>query len=253
MEKISGVRPLAVPNLPAGRVTLCAAAEGRFARALTALGIETLPPAPCAALPEEERTHADMLLCHTGGAQVFCAPGQERLAAALVARGFEVTVGEPPSSAYPGSVKYNAAVGGGFALGRFDCLDPALRRALQSSGRVTVAVRQGYAKCATCFVGENAFITEDPGVAGALRARGSSVLLLPPGGVVLSERHHGFFGGASGKIAPGVLAVAGSLGSHPAGAEIARFLKEHGVIPLELAEGPITDIGGILPLMEEYL
>ncbi len=251
MEKVQIVRPIAVPNLPRGRVTLCAAQAGRYAEALGVYGVGVLSPVPCGALPPEERQHADLLLCHAGGGSVFLEPGQTALGEALSARGFEVRYGAPLGGAYPENVKYGLAVGGDFALGRWDAAEPALAADLQSGGKTPVRVRQGYAKCSLCFVTENAFITEDAAIARALVSRGKDVLPVSAGDVYLSEAHHGFFGGASGLISPDTLAVAGSLSSHRDGARIGAFLRAHGVRALELSGGRITDIGGILPLLEE--
>ena len=89
------------------------------------------------------------------------------------------------------------------------------------------------------------------GIAAALQPHGFDVLPLSKGDVFLSERHYGFFGGASGKIAPETLAINGSLRTHRDGERIAAFLKKHGIEPLELHSGQIADVGGILPLTEE--
>ena len=100
------------------------------------------------------------------------------------------------------------------------------------------------------LVTENAFITEDPSIAHTLEAHGKTVLRISPGDVSLSERHTGFFGGASGKIAPDKLAVTGRLARHRDGDAIRAFAAAHGVAVAELTDGPILDVGGILPLME---
>ena len=76
------------------------------------------------------------------------------------------------------------------------------------------------------------------------------MLRIAPGDVYLSERHYGFFGGASGKIAKDKLAVTGSLAAHRDGDRIREFAQQNGVEIVELTAGRITDIGGILPLKE---
>ena len=139
---------------------------------------------------------------------------------------------------------------GDFALGRFDSVDAGLTTFLQTSGKELIPVKQGYAKCSLCFVTDNAFITEDPSLAAALEKRGAAVLRIAPGDIYLSERHYGFFGGASGKIAKDKLAVTGSLSLHRDGGRIRAFAETHGVEIVELTDGRITDIGGILPLKE---
>ena len=60
-----------------------------------------------------------------------------------------------------------------------------------------------------------------------------------------------FFGGAAGLIAPDVLALNGSLRYHSDADAIRAFLKKHRITAVELFDGPIRDIGGIIPLTEE--
>ena len=129
-------------------------------------------------------------------------------------------------------------------------MDAGLTAFLRTTGREMIQVKQGYAKCSVCFVTDRAFITEDPSIAHALEKRGADVLRIAPGDIYLSERHYGFFGGASGKLAKDRLAVAGSLAAHRDGRRIREFAQQNGVDIVELTNCPITDIGGILPLKE---
>ena len=251
VETVQGVRPLSAPNLPVSPVSCCCVQAGVYAAALQDLGVRTLSPAPCGSLPPEERSHADQAVCAAGGGVIFAEPGQRALKEPLTALGYRVVFGNAPGGVYPKNVTYNAAVFGELALARFDCVLPALRLFLEESGKTPVNVRQGYAKCALCAVSEKAFITEDRGMAAVLRGMGRDVLLISPGDVALSEAHYGFFGGASGLIAPDRLAVTGSLSFHRDGEAIRAFLKKHGVRAVELTNGKITDIGGVLPLTEE--
>ena len=244
------MRPLLFPNLPQADVGLCVMQDCPGADVLRARGVQVLHPAACVTLPEETASHADMLLCHTGGAAVFAEPSQMFLAAALLALGFDVRFSAAAGDVYPLDVPLNVAVGRSFAAGNFDQTDPSLLLALRISGRRLLKTKQGYAKCALCFVRDNAFITEDAGMAAVLSAAGMDVCLIAAGDVRLSHRHHGFFGGAAGLIAPDVLAVNGELKRHRDDRKIIGFLKKYGVTPLELAQGDIQDIGGILPLME---
>ena len=243
-----------VPNLPEAPVTLAAVRDlPEIAAALHALGVCTASPSRDPALPEETAKHADMLLCHAGGNVCFVAPEQTALAQRLQAEGFDVRISAPPGGDYPEDIRLNVAVAGYFAMGRFDSVDAGLAAHLRETGRTLIPVKQGYAKCSLCFVADNAFITEDPSIADALEKRGAAVLRIAPGDVYLSERHYGFFGGASGKIDKDKLAVTGSLAAHRDGGRIRAFSETNGVAIVELTDGRITDIGGILPLKERVL
>ena len=241
-----------VPNLPEAPVTLAAVCDNSpVTEALHALGVQTVSPAPNTALPEETARHTDMLLCHAGGNVCFAAPEQTALAERLRREGFSVRFSAPPGPVYPDDIKLNVAVGKDFALGLFGKTDEDLTAFLRQTDRELIPVKQGYAKCGMCFVTDNAFITEDPSLAEALERRGAEVLRIAPGDVYLSERHHGFFGGATGKIAPDKLAVTGSLSRHRDRERICAFCAKHGVEIVELTNDRIIDIGGILPLKEK--
>lgn len=241
-----------VPHLPEAPVTLAAVRDFReITAALSALGVRTLSPAPNRVLPAETAEHADMLLCHADGNVCFVSPEQTALSDRLRTEGFAVHFSAPPGGEYPKDILLNVAINRDFALGRFGNVDRGLIEHLRNTGRELLPVRQGYAKCVLCYVTENAFITEDPSIAKALEQRGAEVLRIAPGDVYLSERHHGFFGGSTGKLSPDRLAITGRLATHRDGDRIRAFAAARGVEIVELTAGRIVDIGGILPLKEK--
>lgn len=215
---------------------------------LRAFGISVLHPAPDPCLPEETADHADMLACFANDATAFLAPGQNALRGELERMGFDCRISEPLGTRYPADVKLNVAVTEDLAVGNFRYVDPALTEFLKKIGKRLLHVRQGYAKCSLCFVTNEAFITEDAGIHAALLEAGRDVLLIGAGGVRLSRVHHGFFGGATGLIAPDRLAVCGDLQTLPDGERVVRFLEKYCVSPVSLRPGPVTDVGGILTI-----
>lgn len=61
----------------------------------------------------------------------------------------------------------------------------------------TVAINQGYARCAVCCVDENSIITADPGIARAASSNGADVLKIAGSGFVLQGFNEGFIGGST--------------------------------------------------------
>ncbi len=239
-----------IPNLPDRNVGLVLVKnEKKTVKALEALGVTALCPAKNAVLDEEVSEHADMLCCYAGNGVCVLAPGQDKLQKELETRGFTVKLSVPLTGKYPGDIALNAALTENCAIANFDHTDKTLLDCINNKRKVYI--KQGYAKCSLCIVSENAFITEDEGAAKALRENGMRVLLISAGDVELSEKHTGFFGGAAGKLSPTHLAVNGSLRYHRDGEKIKAFLRENGVEAIELFDGRIRDIGGILPLKED--
>lgn len=243
---------LPYPNLPDHNVGLVLVKnEIATVKALEALGIRVLSPERHPLLPAEVAEHADMLCCCIAAGQCVVEPGQTKLKAALEALGFTVYFSRPLQKDYPGDVVLNVALAGEYAIGNFRYADQNILNGLNNKKRINI--RQGYAKCSLCIVSENTFITEDTGVAKALRENGMNVLLISPGDVYLSEEHSGFLGGATGKLSRNRLAINGSLSRHRDGERIRDFLLKNGVEPVELFPGRIQDIGGIIPLKEEQI
>lgn len=242
---------ISIPNLPDKKVGLVLVKnEKTTVEALKSLGITTLSPVKNPVLPEEVSEHADMLCFYAGNGVCVLAPEQTELKTALELYGLTVKTASPLGGVYPYDTALNFAAAGSFVLGNFRCADNALIECINNN-KEKISVKQGYAKCSTCFVDENAFITEDSGIAAALSKRGADVLKISSGSVYLSEKHSGFLGGAAGKLSKTALAVNGSLDYHADGEKIRAFLHRHGVEASELFNGRITDIGGIIPLKED--
>jgi hypothetical protein len=111
-----------------------------------------------------------------------------------------------------------------------------------------VPVKQGYTKCSTCVVGENAIITADASIANAALANSVETLLIRSGHIALPGFDYGFIGGAAGLIDNSLLAVCGKLASHPDSGAIRAFCTARCVNIVELADRPLIDIGGIVTL-----
>ena len=155
---------------------------------------------------------------------------------------------------------------------------PELLGKVEELGLIRVNVSQGYAKCSTCVVGEDAIITYDRGIAKAADAAGMDVLVIEPGHVDLPGYDTGFIGGASGLVtdlrthadhhgvsaqdlpapdatqpapaappAPSqILVFNGDLSAHPDYRAIIDFASEHGVGVKFFADWKLTDIGSII-------
>ena len=84
------------------------------------------------------------------------------------------------------------------------------------------------------------------------RASGTEKYLRVQAGFVeLPGYPYGFLGGACGKLSADTLAFTGDLSTHPDHEAIVSFLRNYRVYPVCLQQGPLQDIGGILPLREE--
>lgn len=248
------MRFITLPNLPEGDVALAAVSRTYVSviKSLQSIGIETLEISPCERLPEAVSSHADMLIHPLGKEKIVVARGEAGLRRKLEQYGFQTQFSDHTiTSEYPGDVPLNAARVGNFLL----CLESALDQSIQAhcaeDGIIIVPVRQGYAKCATVIVDRQSIITADPSIAKAANAAGIKVLCIRPGFVRLAGFPYGFLGGSCGMIGNKKLAFTGNIKRHPDYEQIQNFCADRGVTMISLVDGPLVDVGGILPLKQQ--
>ncbi|WP_444657755.1 DUF6873 family GME fold protein [Caproiciproducens sp. R2] len=239
------------PNLPESDVA-AAAMSGTYpavADALRARNIEVLPIKPCKTLSVPVCCHADMLLHHLGGNRIVAANGKEDLKIKLEQLGFEVSYSNKCiSNSYPQDVILNCARIGNRLLANWKAIDSTIYEYCSANRIEITDVRQGYAKCSTIIVDSRSVITADPSIAEAAERMRMDVLKITPGYVNLEGYEYGFLGGACGMIGKGKLAFTGSIKNHPDYSGMKSFCDQKKVELISLTDGPLLDIGGILPL-----
>lgn len=233
------------PNFPKRAVKVAAVARP-FAHVLADYGITPLSVEPSKALPQLICDHADMQVFHLGGGRVVVAPEQHELISSLKEYGFDAQVCAPLGDKYPQDCKLNAVLLGNTVFGRLQSLAPQVLHTVKQK----INVNQGYTRCSVCLVNETAAITADTTLALALRTRGVDVLQICAGHIELMGYDYGFIGGASALIDKDRLLFFGDITKHPDYPLIHSFLQKHNITEVH-SQGPLTDIGGMVPLMEK--
>ena len=245
-------RALRFPRLPEGPVSLVLA-SGEYLwlyHALCREGVQSLQTARDIRLPQPVGFHPDLQVCPLPKKQMFVLKGNGLLDR-LQGTGLHLQeTNQVPGSLYPKDVLCEGLAWGSWLIGNPKGMDPSIQQAAQQLGCKILPVRQGYCACSVALVDHRSCITADPGLERALTKTGFDVLLIEAGFIQLPGYDTGFIGGCCGKLTPDKLAFTGSLRNHPSGTRIQTFLREHGVTPLELCQGPLIDVGGIIPLAE---
>jgi len=117
---------------------------------------------------------------------------------------------------------------------------------LLPDGIKKINVNQGYSKCSTAIVNDNAIITSDPSIAKALSLEKVDVLFLPPGDIILEGMNYGFIGGTCGLLDENNIAFFGNLDKYMYGTEVKNFLKKHKVTWHCLSNCKLIDRGSLL-------
>lgn len=247
------MRALDFPDLPQAPVRLCALSQDapEVIAALEGKGIEVAPVPPSPWLPDPVASHGDMQLRTLGGGKALVARGSSRLKEHLFQKGIEVLeTANYPGKAYPQDIFLNYLILDGFCCGHKGGMARELWTHCLETGLEMIAVAQGYARCSVAVAGRNLAITADRTLHQILSQRRVHTLLIDPGDISLPGYDTGFIGGCCGLIDRSLLAFTGSLEGYSQGPAIQRFLHDHGVKCCSLTDGPMADVGGIIPLME---
>jgi len=195
--------------------------------------------------------HPDIFFCQSPG-HLFAAPNlPEKYFKLLDDHKIRYITGElPVGGEYPATSRYNAVAMDKYLIHNFRHTDFTITRTLEDL--TPVHVDQGYCRCNLLPLKDGHFITSDPGIHKVLQG------LHPPAGglhpcslfvnshkIKLEGFPHGFFGGCCGVLENTVF-INGSLSHHPDSGQIKEYLVSLGYKIVELDEGPLTDVGGIL-------
>ncbi len=239
------------PNLPEGRVktVICGELCSELSLFLDSRGIERIEIATNCEIDPATANHADMEVIHLGKNTVVADRNQTELIAKLKEKSFSVfESAKEIKGEYPKDVALNFTVIGNKALGNFNYADCMLTERLYRFECINV--RQGYCKCSCLVINENALITDDKSIYNVAVKNGLDCLLVSKGDVSLPGHEYGFIGGASGKISKDEILFFGNITKHKDYKIIADFIKKHGCKVISL-DFPLTDFGGIIPIIEE--
>lgn len=220
------------------------------AEALSSLGYSVIKMPPSSILPHPMCTHTDMLV-FVGFGYLFTHRSYYDQNFELVnkicnERGLCAIISdEELGSSYPDDVLFNAVSVGDKLICNKKYISKHILEKAQNSGCEVICVKQGYTKCSTCVVDDNAIITADIGIHMAATSHGIDSLLIEQGHISLPPYEYGFIGGASGGCDDNIY-FCGDIHKHPSSKEIFAFLKKHNKEAVSLSDGELLDIGSIL-------
>ncbi len=214
-------------------------------------------------VPKDERfddrisSHPDLVLAIIDDTLVIDAKAHKTIFEQLDQLGVPYVTGNCTlAAAYPMDIAYNAVITKDYYIHRLDCSNNLLLLHSKYTKKQLLPVKQGYTKCSTVLVDQDAIITSDPGIYQATKDY-MKVLLIEAGHVSLEGFDFGFLGGASGSLEEEVI-FHGDLKRHPDFAKIKAFIESCHKKLVYFQEFPLTDIGSILvfpyqqdPLMNE--
>lgn len=214
---------------------------------LEKIGLTVIPTKLLANLYDGIASHADMQIHYLGNNRFICAPEAYLHYKKWLPVEFDIIKGSAAlDSTYPQDIAYNTASFGNFVICNTGSTAIEILSEYQSMSQTILNVNQGYSKCNICIVNNNSIITSDEGIARTALKENINILKINAGHIKLRNMNYGFIGGATGLIEKNILAVNGSINTHPDGDVIKEFCKKQDVELYELKEGILEDIGSII-------
>lgn len=216
--------------------------------ALRSLGFNVIKTPKIESVHDSICGHSDIMVHKTDNNTVICEPTVYKYFSRTL-QGIKVMEGKTTlKEKYPYDIAYNAARVGNCIICNEKFTDDTILEFCFKNNIKIINTKQGYAKCSTCVVSDNAIITSDKNIAQAAEKNGIEALFINDEDVKLPGFDHGFFGGATGLIKEGLLAVNGDLKLHSDACKIVEFAQKHKVKVISLSDGDITDIGSIITI-----
>jgi len=241
-----------IPNLPQNKVNLFVCADRRdVASALEKTYAELIKIKKSDVFEPCECDHPDMHICHLGGKKVVVYKEDNYICSELLRRGFDVIFAETKKTKkYPSCAALNVCFIGKILLCNKKAADKSIVSFAEQNGYRIIDCKQGYSRCSTLVVSQNAVITDDVSVYKSLKDE-IDVLVVSKCNIILEGNRQGFIGGCAGHIDKNKLAFFGNIETHPDFLKIDAFLTKHGVEYVSLGSDKLCDVGTIIPLCEE--
>ena len=144
-------------------------------------------------------------------------------------------------------MSFNAALVGNTLVCNKNTVSSLILAEAENAGCKILHVPQGYTKCSTAIISDNAIITADKPIYSACLSAGIDALLVSADGVDLPDYNCGFIGGASGRFGNNVY-FCGDILLHPDGKAISEFCKKHGKTAVSLSDKKLFDVGTMIML-----
>ena len=239
------------PNLPQNPVSLVAISHsaGESIANLNNRGIKTILIPDNPMLPEPVKSHADLQILHMGNNVIFCQ--NEHLCIGESESDFNMhLIHESAGRQYPDDVRLNCTIIGNKIICNEKTISKDVLEFAYINDYIIINVKQGYSRCSICVINENSIITDDESIFAAAGNFLNDAELISKGSIVLNGYNYGFIGGCCGKLSENEIGFNGMIESHKDYKKITDILNRNKIVCTELCNGPLTDIGGIIPLAE---
>ena len=228
-------------------------AKERFGNILSLLGFNVIFMSSDIRLATPVSSHADMLAFKIEN-KIACNleyfNAHRDIFEQIEAYGYEINsfdfaIGEK----YPNDVALNQAIIKKYVLGLKSACTNKLLDLTSNMGYEYLSIKQGYSKCSTLILDDNAVISADDGIISAASKIGVDTLKISNGvnNISLLGYDYGFIGGASFTFNKNVYFF-GNIDLHADAKKIRSFCESHGFSIISLDNNKLCDVGGAIIL-----
>lgn len=178
---------------------LMSPADSKLINGIQKQGINVIESECLSALRENEQYHADMQLLIINRT-AFIPRNCTELINKIENYFDEVILCTELEAEYPRNVALNAALIGNKLFCKASALAQEVKEFCAKNNIITVNVNQGYSRCSTLIVNNNALITADKTIYDAAVLNSINALRITEGFIKLQNVDYGFIGGSSGKV-----------------------------------------------------
>ena len=241
------------PNLPYNRVktVLLSGEYKEIIEEINKLNISTITTSACEQLPKGEQYHADMQAVHINN-EIMVLNECKELIDKLIKNDINVNkTNVNVQNKYPFNVLLNCVMLDKFVIMNKKTVSIEIYNLCEKINKDIVNVNQGYTKCSTALIRDNAIITSDNGIYNECKKHKIDVLKIKSGYIDLPNYDYGFIGGTCTLIDKNNLLFTGNIKKHPDYELIKSYCLNYNVYLNTLTNNNLIDIGGILPLSYE--
>lgn len=244
-----------IPNLPVNNIkaVICGTNDKIILNYTKFLGIEIIQSDMNLTVDERIATHADISVHHLKDNCIICDNSQQKLMKKLFNMGMNVMNSQSEGDSlkrYPFDCALNFTRISQNLIGKQSVICSELNQFAKSEGLNLINVHQGYCKCSTVVIDKDAFITDDRSIYKSGIENGFDCLYISKGSVHLNGFDYGFIGGACVKTSKNNLLFFGDIRKHNDFRRIDEFLKHRDCTYDFIKDYPLTDIGGMIPIIE---
>ena len=218
---------------------------------LEKLGLRVIPTIKCEDVHDAISYHPDICIHPINSNTLVIAPNVfEYYDSIFKNTSIKLIKGEKHlQSNYPNDIAYNVARVARYAIHNTKYTDEKLAYYLKKEGIEFIDVNQGYSKCSTAIIDDNAIITSDPSIKKECERYDIDILYIKEGHIKLPGFDYGFIGGATGNISKNEILITGRYDEHPNNNEIEQFFRKMNKNVIFLSKESIMDVGSIIPLI----